>query len=93
MGRIENRKWKLGSVVVTPRAAEVLTHCDVRNAVAKHLEGDWGDVDDSGRVECERSLHRGGKLVSIYHSAEGTRFLVITEADRSVTTVLLPSDY
>jgi hypothetical protein len=93
MCKIEKAKWELRSFVVTPRAYDVLTHDDISNGLARHLGGDWGDVDEPGRAECDRCLRHGGTLVSIYRSAAGRKFWIITETDRSVTTVLMPEDY
>ncbi len=62
-------------------------------ATIRHAAGDWGDVDEHDRRENEQSLDHGFRLFSVYHAADGTKFWIITEADRSATTVLLPEDY
>jgi hypothetical protein len=59
----------------------------------RHQAGDWGDVDEHDRQENELSLKNGFRLLSVYHAANGVKFWIITEADRSATTVLLPEDY
>ncbi|HYE17365.1 MAG TPA: hypothetical protein VEA69_02915 [Tepidisphaeraceae bacterium] len=86
-------KFSLGQVVATPAALEVLADSDVRTALARHASGDWGELDPADTAENETSLTHGFRLLSAYTSAAGTKFWVITEADRSATTVLLPSDY
>ena len=86
-------KFRLGRIVSTPHALEFLTHDDILTSISRHQAGDWGDVDEHDRQENELSLHKGFRLLSVYHSAKGVRFWIITEADRSVTTVLLPEDY
>jgi len=86
-------KFLLGRIVATPNALEVLTEIAIRSALARHMRGDWGDLDEHDKAENELSLAQGFRLLSAYQSAEGTKFWVITEADRSVTTVLLPEDY
>ena len=53
----------------------------------------WGDLDPEDRQANDLSLKDGSRLLSAYHSKDGTKFWIITEADRSVTTVLLPGDY
>jgi len=58
-----------------------------------HQAGDWGDVCDDDRQANNRALTEGTRLLSVYHSATGVKFWIITEADRSVTTLLLPEDY
>ena len=86
-------KFRLGWIVSTPNALSHLTNEDILTAIQRHHAGDWGDVDDSDRKENELSLERGFRLFSVYRSASGMKFWLITEADRSVTTVLLPEDY
>jgi hypothetical protein len=55
--------------------------------------GDWGDVNEQDRQENELSLQKGFRLFSVYHSTQGVKFWIITEANRSATTVLLPQEY
>ena len=86
-------KFRLGRIMSTPHALEVLSQEDIFTAIARHQAGDWGDMDNDDRRENERSLARGSRLFSIYHSAKGVKFWIITEADRSKTTVLMPEDY
>jgi hypothetical protein len=76
-----------------PAAAEKLNKGDVVPAIRRHVSGDWGEVDEHDRQENELSLRLGLRLFSAYTASNGTRFWIITEADRSATTVLLPSDY
>ena len=85
--------FRLGRIVATPNALAKLTQDEVFTAIQRHQAGDWGDVDEQDRQENERSLQEGFRLLSVYHSAAGTKFWLITEADRSVTTVLMPEDY
>jgi len=61
-------------------------------AVARHSRGDWGDVDDHDRQVNERAVKDGARLMSVYRDGDEA-FWVITEADRSSTTVLLPEEY
>ena len=82
-----------GQIVITPAALNTLSQTDVQTALVRHLRGDWGDVDEHDRKENDVSLQRGFRLLSVYHAANGTKFWIITEADRSATTILLPSDY
>ena len=86
-------KFSLGRLVATPAALEALTADDINAALARHHRGDWGDVGKEDHAENELSLQKGLRLFSVYHGAQGTKFYIITEHDRSVTTVLLPSDY
>jgi hypothetical protein len=86
-------KFRLGHIVSTPNALEHLTQDDILLGIQRHQAGDWGDVDEHDRQENELSLQKGFRLLSVYHSANGVKYWIITEADRSVTTVLLPEDY
>jgi hypothetical protein len=71
----------------------VLPPDEVLLAVARHARGDWGEVPPEDQVANERALARRCRLLSAYRARDGTRFWIITEADRSVTTILLPEDY
>ena len=83
----------LGNTVITPTALEQLSPTSVLNALNRHATGDWGELCIEDIQENERALVEGGRLFSAYRTSEGVKFWVITEADRSVTTVLLPEDY
>ena len=86
-------KFRLGHIVSTPNALSQLTHEDILMGIQRHQAGDWGDVGEEDRQENELSLKQGFRLLSVYRAANGTKFWIITEADRSATTVLLPEDY
>ncbi len=85
----------LGQIVATPAALEALAEAGERPAtlLKRHLTGDWGEVDEHDRRENKRSLEDGCRLLSAYTLATGTKLWIITEADRSSTTLLLPSEY
>ncbi|HXJ57764.1 MAG TPA: hypothetical protein VNU68_13985 [Verrucomicrobiae bacterium] len=85
--------FRLGRVVATPNALSKLSHEDISAALGRHQAGDWGDLDEEDKRENQVSLEKGFRLLSAYRGASGTKFWIITEADRSVTTVLLPEDY
>jgi hypothetical protein len=86
-------KFKLGHIVSTPNALGQLTQEDNLRAIGRHQAGDWGDVSEHDRQENELALKEGFRLLSVYHAANGVTFWLITERDRSVTTVLIPEDY
>ena len=86
-------KFPLGQTVITRNAQNTLHPGDILIALGRHAAGDWGDVDDHDRHENELSLDQGLRLLSVYHDRKGVKFWIITEADRSATTVLLPEDY
>ena len=85
--------FRLGRIVATPNALEELSQQDVLSAIKRHQAGDWGELDEHDRQANDRALTDGTRLFSVYRSVSGMRFWVITEADRSATTVLLPEDY
>lgn len=85
--------FRLGHLVATPNALSHLSQDDISTGIRRHQAGDWGDLDVHDRGVNDRGLLDGDRLVSVYHSAGGVKFYVITEWDRSVTTVLLPEDY
>jgi hypothetical protein len=91
--RASGPKFPLGALVSTPGALDALTHDEILTAISRHVRGDWGDLCEEDRIENEVSLRMGFRLFSVYHSLNGVKFYIITEADRSVTTVLLPSEY
>ena len=86
-------KFPLGQLVATPGALANLSHQDITAALARHLQGDWGDLDTDDRSTNDQALVEGSRLLSAYHAVNGTKFWIISEWDRSVTTVLLPEDY
>ena len=83
----------LGQVVATPAALAAVPSADIAVALRRHAAGDWGDVDEDDRAANDDALKSGERILSVYRSAVGTTFWVLTEADRSATTVLLPDDY
>lgn len=86
-------KFPLGQTVATRTALAVLSAQDIANALGRHQSGDWGEVDEADRRANEHALKCDERLLSIYRSAADTKFYIITEWDRSLTTVMLPEDY
>jgi hypothetical protein len=90
---VENAQFALGQTVITRAALDTLHPEDVKLCLSRHAAGDWGDVDESDRRENEISLAQGLRLFSVYRDRTGVKLWIITEADHSATTVLLPEDY
>lgn len=84
----------LGRVVATPGALKVLDEAgeDPFGYLACHASGDWGELDAHDRKENELSLKNGWRVLSSYPVGE-KKIWIITEADRSATTLLLPEEY
>ena len=83
----------MGRLLMTPGVKESLEDSEVIEAIRRHASGDWGDVSEDDAKENEFSVSRKLRIFSVYHSSNGEKFWVITEADRSATTVLLPEEY
>ncbi|MEI8288160.1 MAG: hypothetical protein WCH99_01705 [Verrucomicrobiota bacterium] len=86
-------KFRTGRIVTTANALDHLTQDDILSGLSRHTTGDWGDLDADDRKENDQALERGTRLLSAYQAGNGVKFWIITEANRSVTTVLLPEDY
>lgn len=88
--------FEIGEVHVTPAAMKAMVEegRSPYHFLARHMRGDWGDMDDFDKQQNDNALKHGGRLFSAYNfkNIEG-QIWVITEADRSVTTLLLPEDY
>jgi len=86
--------FQLGAVVIT-RGAKRLTDelgLDPTHYLARHVTGDWGDLTEEDKKENDYSVTRSLRILSAYGSGQ-TRVWIITEADRSTTTILLPQEY
>ncbi len=88
-------RFKLGQVVATPGALEALKEAgqDPSEFLRRHHSGDWGDLGSEDKQENELSLREGFRILSAYHTSQGVKLWLITEADRSATTILLPEEY
>ena len=85
--------FPLGQCLITANAKDTLHPEDVKLALDRHVQGDWGELCQHDWKENELGLAQGLRLFSRYKDRDGTYFYIITEHDRSVTTVLLPEDY
>lgn len=87
-----DKMFKLGYLVATMGAAAL--GVDFTPFLARHARGDWGELDEFDRRQNNLAVQEGYRLLSAYTVDEaGTRIWIITEADRSVTTILLPEEY
>ncbi len=93
MNKTDSTFFPLGQTVITRNALNTLDQTSVLDAMLRHARCDWGDVTDQDREENNLSLREGFRLFSVYNDSAGIKFYIITEADRSATTVLLPEDY
>lgn len=88
-------RFPLGQIVATPGALEALQESGQTPAffLDKHVKKDWGEVCSEDARLNEQALSDGGRLLSAYRTLKGERLWIITEADRSSTCLLLPSEY
>lgn len=87
-------KFRLGKLVATPGALEAAPNREaLMDLVQRHISGDWGDLDAHDRRENEIAVREGGLRIFSAYEIDSTRFWIITESDRSVTTILLPDEY
>lgn len=88
-------KFSLGQIVATPGALRAFEESgeDLFEFLFRHASGDWGELDEEDKRENELSLVHGFRLLSAYKLRSGEKIWIITEADRSVTTLLLPDEY
>ena len=88
-------RFPLGQIVATPGALAAFQESGDNPAsfLTRHVTGDWGELDEEDRRENEFSVAHGFRLLSAYALSTGTKIWIITEADRSATTLLLPSEY
>jgi hypothetical protein len=65
----------------------------VNESLQRHIRGGWGDLDKEDKQENELSLKEGYRLLSAYEREGLPKIWIITEADRSATTILFPEEY
>ncbi|HUT79508.1 MAG TPA: hypothetical protein VM285_17560 [Polyangia bacterium] len=87
--------FPLGRLVATPAAIDALAESGetARPYLRRHLRGDWGELSAHDRLENDGALGHRLRLLSAYSLQSGVKIWLITEADRSATTILLPDDY
>lgn len=92
---LSQARFRAGQIVSTPGALEAMEehHCSPLTLLARHLSGDWGTVCAEDVAANEAALQYGSRVLSSYEIAPKVTIWLITEADRSATTFLLPSEY
>ena len=91
-----NRLFPLGRIYMTRGAVEAFRRRDVpsiENLITRHATGDWGDMDEQDKAMNDAAVKSGGRIFSAYRLTDNLRVWIITEWDRSATTVLLPNEY
>ena len=85
--------YPTGPLLVTQAATPVVPPPDLVCTLRRYLQGDWGDVSTEDVRLNDLALREGGRLIAKYYTRAGNPFLVVTEADHSLTTVMLPEEY
>ena len=88
-------RFSLGQTVATPGALQALVEAgqEPSTFLFRHVSGDWGEICEGDRQVNEESVNNGDRLMSAYTLRTGVKIWIITESDRSVTTLLLPDEY
>jgi hypothetical protein len=88
-------RFRPGRIFATPAALEVIANARVPilDLLIRHVRGDWGDLAEDDRQQNELSVDAGLRLLSVYRLPGGGAVWIITEWDRSATTILLPDEY
>ena len=87
------RSVELGLLFVTRGVVEKIKPREVFQALARHEKCDWGSVCEEDQLANDEALIHDARILSVYRDSKQTKFWIITEADRSATTVLLPEEY
>ena len=87
--------FKLGRLAMTPGARDAMIEASQSPAMflCRHISGDWGDCGPEDAAANDYALGRELRIFSVYHTTAGVKLWLITEADRSASTLLLPSEY
>jgi hypothetical protein len=87
--------FPLGRLLATPGALEALSEAgeDAMTFIRRHQEGEWGELSREDAAANTLALVTGERILSAYRTAANVRLWVLTEADRSATTILLPEEY
>ena len=87
--------FELGQIVATPGALAALKKSGQQPGefLTRHVNREWDDLSEEDRKENDYSLEHGFRLLSSYRTNAGDRLWILTESDRSATTLLLPEEY
>ena len=85
--------FKLGDVRITSNATAKICGDDIFTSFVRYTAGDWGEMFDEDRQANDEALGTGSPILAMYTDRHGLKFLILTEGDRSATTIMLPEDY
>ena len=87
------KQFPTGRLLCTPGAMNSVGRDEMMAAYFRHRKGDWGEVCPEDWRSNDQAIRSGMRILSAFHTRTGQKFWIITEADRSATTILLPEDY
>lgn len=92
---MKNKRFPLGTVLATPGALQACEDAGVNplNLLDRHWSGDWDDLPEEDKKENEVSFDKQLRILSAYVIAPDVKIWIITDGDRSATTILLPEEY
>ena len=95
MVALSKPRFELGKTVATTAALQAITDAgqEPEDFLRRHVMGDWGDCDEHDSQANEDAVAVGERIFSVYVTSAGVKLWVISEADRSSTTILLPDEY
>ena len=86
-------RFEVGQVVITQGAASEVRSDEVFRGLVRHMSEDWGELEEFDWKQNDAAVEYGGRILSRYISSDGVTFWIITECDRTLTTILLPAEY
>lgn len=86
-------RFRCGQLCATPAVLKAVPPMELVRFMNRHRSGDWGDVCEQDAKANEDALHYGDRIISWYTASTGDRVMILTEADRSATTILLADEY
>ena len=95
MTTLDPRLFNPGQTVMTPGAIDAIAEAEQHpvDFISRHLRGDWGELCEEDKQVNQEALEHDLRLLSAYRTTAGSKLWIITEADRSATTILLPEEY
>jgi hypothetical protein len=95
LSTLKQGRFSPGQTLITPGAIKALAQAEQHpgDFLSRHLQGDWGELCEEDKQTNQEALEQDLRLLSAYRTTGGSRLWIITEADRSATTILLPEEY
>jgi hypothetical protein len=87
--------FELGKISITEGAEHALreTNQTAEEFLRRHRSGDWGEISEETRLKNTEALEDGQRIESVFHTSNGEKILVVTEADRALTSIMRPEEF